>query len=318
MFQTPILFLVFNRPEITVQTFRYIAQIKPQFLYIAADGPRKSNPEDRDRCAETRQKVLELIDWPCEVKTLFREENIGCKRAISEGISWFFNHVEAGIILEDDCVAAPSFFPYCEKMLREYKDHPQIGMIGGANFLNTNQLEDSYFFSRYFIIWGWATWKNKWLLYQNELKDWPKLREEKWLTTIFKNKNTIRYYTFTFDKAEKNEVDNWDTHWGYYLFYHNQLAITPTKNLISNIGFQGTHTTKSHFYLFNRSLETYAVERIINPDEIRVSEALDDEQFYNVKISRFSLKAFVRVFLKDSFLLSIVYKIYRMKKRLHT
>lgn len=309
MFKTPILFLIFNRPEITLESFKNIAYVKPAYLYIAADGPRIGNPEDRIRCEKTRRKVLEMIDWPCEVKTLFREENIGCKRAISEGISWFFKQVEAGIILEDDCVAAESFFPYCERMLEEYKDHPRIGMIGGANFLDNKQNEESYFFSRYFIVWGWATWRNKWLLYQDELKDWPTLRKEKWLSTIFKNKNTARYYTFNFDKADKNEVDTWDSNWVYYLLYHNQLAITPTKNLISNIGFEGTHTTSSHFHLFNRPLEVLDVDTLIKPKDITPNEKLDNLQFHNVKISRFSFKVFLRVFLKDSYLLTILYKV---------
>lgn len=314
MFETPILFLIFNRPEITAKTFRRIAYIKPSFLYIAADGPRPGNTNDIVNCNKARQMVLELIDWPCEVKTLFREENLGCKRAISEGISWFFNQVDAGIILEDDCLADRSFFPYCEKMLKEYKDSPQIGMIGGTNFLKTQHTEDSYFFSQYFIIWGWATWRNKWSLYENELRDWPRQRKNKWLATIFKDKNIVRYHTFSYDKAEKNEVDTWDSNWGYYLFYHNQLAITPTKNLISNIGLEGTHVLRSHSHLFNRPLETLAVEKIIKQKEIRVQEEFDKEQFDKVKISRFSLKTFLGVSLKDSYLLAFLYRLYKIKK----
>lgn len=132
-FDTPILFLIFNRIETTQKVFLKIKELKPKYLYIAADGPRISKPEEKDSCQKVRNYILEQIDWNCNIKTLFREKNLGCGKAVSEAINWFFNNVEEGIILEDDCLPNNSFFYFCEKMLNFYKTENKIFMISGFN-----------------------------------------------------------------------------------------------------------------------------------------------------------------------------------------
>jgi len=309
MFQTPILFLIFNRPDVSARTFKSISEIKPEKLFIAADGPRLGNQEDIELCKKTRATVLGLIDWPCKVETLFRNENVGCRRAVSEGITWFFTHVEAGIILEDDCFAAPDFFPYCEKMLEEYKDNPTVGMIQGTNFLGDNQCQDLYFFSKFIIVWGWATWRNKWSLYRDGLENWSEVRNSQWLQNIFNNKNVSRYYTLVFDTMSEGIVDTWDSNWVYVLLCTHQLVICPTRNLISNIGFIGTFVNKSHHHLMNLPVDTLDIGSLVKLDSITHNPTLDCLQFHNTKIDRFSLKMYFRVRFKDSVLLSIAYKI---------
>ncbi len=162
MFQTPILFLIFNRPDTTKRVFESISRVKPTKLYIAADGARKNKVGEVLLCQETRN-IIELIDWECEIKTLFRTENLGCKIAVSSAIDWFFENEEQGIILEDDCLPHPSFFGYCETLLNYYKDDLRIGHIGGDNFQKGKKRgEGSYYFSQYYFIWGWAIWKLAW------------------------------------------------------------------------------------------------------------------------------------------------------------
>ena len=153
---SPVLFLVFNRPETTRQVFEAIRTAKPPRLYIAADGPRLEREGERASCEEVRKIALE-VDWECDVNTLFRVENLGCKRGPSEGISWFFEHEDEGIILEDDCLPDQSFFSFCEELLERYRNDTRIMAISGNNFQHgRKRTEYSYYFSRYFHGWGWT------------------------------------------------------------------------------------------------------------------------------------------------------------------
>lgn len=311
MFKTPVLFLIFNRPEISQEVFKVIAEVKPEQLFIAADGPRLNNQEDILLCQKTREAILKLVDWPCELKTLFREKNLGCGLAVSQGISWFFSHVEAGIILEDDCLPNQDFFLFCQKMIQKYNNYPNIGMISGTNFLLDGVYRESYFFSKYFSVCGWATWKKKWELYTDDLSDWNEIRKSSWLNTIFSNKNVVRFYIMFFDKLSERFDNTWD-YWIYSLLRADQLTITPTKNLISNIGFEGAFMEKNHFHFLNLPLKKLDTNFLIEPNGIMQNIKLDALQFHNSKIDRFSLKVYFRVMFRDSFILSIAYKIKNM------
>ena len=157
---SPVLFIIYNRPETTRQTFEAIKNVQPQRLYIAADGPKTN--KDIPLCAETKE-ILQSINWLCDIKTLFRENNLGCKKAVSSAISWFFDQEEMGIILEDDCLPAVDFFIFCDEMLQKYKDKDEISIISGCNFQHGKKRGDfSYYFSHLTHIWGWASWRRVW------------------------------------------------------------------------------------------------------------------------------------------------------------
>lgn len=245
MFQTPILFLVFNRIDVTKQVFQTIESIKPRWLYIASDGPREAiDGEERD-VFEIRKYVTEGITWECEVKTLFRDSNLGCKKAVSEAITWFFRHEDSGIILEDDCLPSVSFFHYCDTMLKDYKDDERIWMIGGFN-ANTTWDEDKYdyFYSKYGSIWGWATWKRAWESYQVDLKSYSFQEAHEMLLNIFETSYEKDYFYRQFLSIKNNKIDTWDYQWQFIRLINNGLTIIPTINLIRNIGFddRATHT----------------------------------------------------------------------------
>jgi hypothetical protein len=246
-FNTPILFIIFNRPDTTIQVFNEIRKIKPSKLYVVADGPRANKPSEKEKCEETR-KIIDLVDWECEVHKDFSDINLGCKKRVSSGISWFFDNVEQGIVLEDDCLPDPSFFPFCEEMLNKYKDDERIGMISGDNFqFGKVNNEYSYYFSRYAHIWGWATWRRTWKKYDVSMSSWPENKKNKVLRKIFGNTKDVLYWTSVFDRVYNNKVNTWDYQWTYTNFINNYLSIIPAVNLISNIGFGGpgaTHTKR--------------------------------------------------------------------------
>ena len=244
MAKTAVLLIIFNRPDTTSKVFDAIRKYKPTKLFIAADGPRENKPGEKEKCEEAR-KITEKIDWPCKAKRLYREKNLGCKYAVSSAITWFFENVEEGIILEDDCLPNTSFFEFCEKMIEKYKEDNRIISVTGSNFLKGRvRLQDSYFFSRYVYSWGWATWKRAWKLYDVEMLDWRQYRKNSFLKNYLGDFSLVLYWRYIFNTAKN--VDTWDFQWTFTAFKYKMLTIVPSVNMVSNIGHDtnATHTVK--------------------------------------------------------------------------
>lgn len=252
-FNTPVLFLVFNRLDTASQVFESIRQAKPPRLYIAADGARESVQDEKERVNAVREYVTANVDWDCEVKTLFREKNLGCKIAVSSAIDWFFENEEMGIILEDDCLPSSSFFWFCEKMLIEYQNDERIMMISGTNYYLDirDRIQNDYFYSRHFIIWGWATWSRAWNNYDVKIPTWRQEIQPEDLSFVSERKYVVKYFENMFDMIYKNALNTWDIQWVYTCLFNNGLCLTPSINMIHNIGVDGTHNsgnlTENHF-----------------------------------------------------------------------
>lgn len=244
MARSAVLFLIFNRPDLTSQTFQAIRRARPQRLYIAADGPRSGRTGDAQLCLSAREIATD-VDWPCEVFTLFREKNLGCKIAVSTAIDWFFAHEEEGIILEDDCLPSESFFAFCDELLDRYRNDTRVMSIVGNNAIERPAEADSYFFSRHCRVWGWATWRRAWAFYDVSMRTWPAFRDQRklraWSTGEFEFE---RYWTTVLDRTFKGEIDTWDYQWMFATWANNGLSIRPSRNLVTNLGFgqHGTHT----------------------------------------------------------------------------
>jgi len=240
----PVLIVAFNRPGTTTRVLEALRLIKPARVFFAVDGPRADRQGEKEQVAAVR-RLADTIDWDCDVRTLFREKNLGCKTAVSEAITWFFDNVEAGIILEDDCVAHPSFFPFAAELLGHYRDDERVLMISGDNFQPGRQRSEySYYFSRYTHIWGWAAWRRAWLLYDHRMSRWPELRAQGWLLDILKDRVAADYWTQIFDDTFAERNSSWAYRWTYSAWVNDALTILPSVNLVSNIGFGdvATHT----------------------------------------------------------------------------
>jgi len=292
MYQTPILFLIFNRPELTKQVFEKIREVQPSSLYVAADGPRPHKSEDIDLCAQARKIVQDGIDWPCEVKYLFREKNLGCGLAISGGISWFFEHVESGVILEDDCLPNSSFFHFCEEMLIKYSGVENVGAISGTNFFNSISSASSYAFSYYGGNWGWATWRRAWKYFDLNVlqKNNSHKNDLNFLEKNFRNKHQVLGLKNLFGSVISNQklaCSTWDFQWFFIRLKFELLTIVPAVNLITNIGLNaGTHFESDLDSQINTKfcVETKDLSlNLIHPTRIRVDYDLDDRfgVFYN-------------------------------------
>ena len=226
---------------------RQIEKIKPEKLYIAADGPKSFDQSELKKINDTRI-VVKKINWKCKVKYKFNIKNKGLRYGIPHAISWFFKHEIKGIILEDDCRPHLSFFKFCEKLLILYANNKKIFTITGTNFIQNSLNKFSYSFSRFPIVWGWATWRRSWKLYDSEIKFWPKYKKSNNWKKFFERKYQRVFFEKVFDQVYNKKIDTWDYQLMAIQFYRKSLTITPKHNLIKNIGF-GSDAT------FNKSLK---------------------------------------------------------------
>jgi len=281
--KTAVLFLIFNRPETTRRVFEQIRKAKPPKLYIAADGPRENVPGEAERVKEVREYVLNNIDWECEVETLFRDKNLGCKYAVSGAISWFFENEEMGIILEDDCLPSQSFFWFCEELLNKYKNDMRIWHISGNNFHFGWQRDKdySYYFGGiYGSIWGWATWANRWEKYDVDMKSYNELNSKKYLENCYDASVAVRSRISEFESIKKG-LDTWDLQWVYCRWINNGLTIIPNVNLVKNLGFgeEATHTFNKNDKRAN--MEYFDIEFPLKHPNFIIRDAISEMKFYN-------------------------------------
>lgn len=241
--ETPVAFVVFNRPEPTRRVFEQIRAARPPKLLIIADGPRADRPGEAERCAQTRA-VAQQVDWPCEVETEFSQVNLGCRRRVASGIDWVFSRVPEAIILEDDCLPHPSFFRYCAELLGRYREDPRVGMVAGTRLHPRGAPgEASYFFSRYTSIWGWATWRRAWARYDHSAAQWPELHRSGAFHGLTLPCERV-YWETAFEGVHRGRIDTWDYQWNLTCLCESMVTVVPRTNLISNIGFgpEATHT----------------------------------------------------------------------------
>ena len=250
--RTPVVLIIFNRPEQTAEVFAEIRAAQPSELFVIADGPRPNVASDVAKCAAARA-IIERIDWPCQIARRYSDCNIGLRRNVSEGLGWVFSQTERAIILEDDCLPDPSFFPFCEELLERYAEDRHVGMIGGTNFDPVHTAPpggESYYFSRYGQIWGWATWERAWQLCDHEMKEWPALHRADWLKNICGSASAENFWRRHFDDSyaiKPDGLNTWDIPWVFSCWRHDLITIVPRNNVVTNIGVgaDAAHTKSS-------------------------------------------------------------------------
>ncbi len=241
---TPVVLLMFRRPDTTARVFAEIARAQPPKLLVVADGPRPDRPDEAEQCAATRA-IIEQVDWPCEVLTNYAETNMGLRRRVSSGITWAFEQVDEAIILEDDCVPHPTFFRFCQELLERYRDDERVMHISGDNFqYGHRRTSYSYYFSYYPHCWGWATWRRAWQHYDDAMHHWPEVREGGWLSDVLHDTDAVHYWSHIFQSTYDGQIDSWAYRWNFSCWLQHGLSILPHTNLVSNIGYgdAATHT----------------------------------------------------------------------------
>ena len=291
MLSTPVALLVFNRPEVTARVFAAIAAARPTRLFIIGDGPRPNRPGEAELCEGVR-RVVEEVDWPCEVTTSFAGTNLGCKRRVATGIDWVFSQTEEAIFLEDDCLPDPSFFRYCEEMLRHFRTDTRVMHIGGTNFQQRQKPpKSSYYFSRHVHVWGWASWRRAWSYYDVGIGAWPSIRDSDQLRAAFPDATERRTAARLLNGVFAGKIDTWDAQWTLACRLQHALSVLPSTNLVSNIGFglSATHTSDPRHPVANLSVGQLAFP--LSHPPIMLPDAAADAQTVKTFRSSFYRRA---------------------------
>jgi hypothetical protein len=257
--RSPVVFLIFNRPDTTAKVFEAIRKARPQKLLIVADGPRQDRPGEVEKCDATR-KIVERIDWDCEALRNYSTTNLGCRTRVASGLDWVFEQVEEAIILEDDCLPHPTFFRYCDELLERYRTDQRVASIRGDNWPGGALDDYSYRFTIYPSIWGWATWRRVWRNYDVDMKEWPSHRSAPWLRDWIGTGSATKEWQTYFDKTYRKENNTWDFQFVFAAWCQSQYSIVPAVNLISNIGvgLESTHVMRDDNPRLNRPAEEIA------------------------------------------------------------
>lgn len=286
-----VLFIIFNRFEETRTVFEQIKMAKPPRLYILSDGTRNNRQGEKELVQQIRDFVLSNIDWNCDVKTRFLDKNLGCGYGIYQGLNWFFENENDGIILEDDCVPSLSFFNYAEELLDKYKDDKQIWHISGSNFLENIKTPYDYYFSKIMHGWGWATWKDRWQKFDFDISFF----NTKNLYKFSKDKNVQTYWKEIYNLLKNNDVEAWDYQWLFKIIDNNGICITPTKNLVTNIGTNGVHFKNAYDH-HRLNQKSYQLETLNHPCEVRIDEDIINltyKKVFKIKSTKDKIKALI-------------------------
>jgi hypothetical protein len=244
--QPAVALFVFNRPQCTEQSLAAIRQARPSRLLVVADGPRRSRPRDALECVAVRH-VCDQIDWPCDVLRNYADANMGCRDRMASGLDWVFSEVEEAIILEDDCIPCPSFFRYCQELLHRHRFDKRVMHISGNRLVgDLGGSPNGYDFTRVPFVWGWASWRRAWRLYDKTMTAWPRLRETNWSRDVTGTHRLALRLSAVLDTVHQGTLNTWDYQWLFACLLNDGLASLPSTNLVSNIGFgaAATHTVR--------------------------------------------------------------------------
>ena len=273
--KTPVVLIIFNRPAQTEKVFDVIRQAKPPKLLVIADGSRAERPGEAEKCAAARA-VIDRVDWDCEVFKNYSDVNLGCDPRISSGLNWVFETVEEAIILEDDCVPHSTFFRYCEELLERYRHDARVMNISGQNVLfGRHRTEYSYYFSRYTLCWGWASWRRAWQYFDVDVKLWPEIRDQNLIKNVLVDPYAVKVWERTVQLLYDGYLTGWDFKWMFACWLQNGFCIIPNGNLVTNIGHgsEATHTNDEKSPYNNMLVEAMSFPLKHPPFVIRNLEA---------------------------------------------
>lgn len=282
----PIIYIFFNRPDVTRRTFAAIKKMRPRQLYLIADGPRPSKAGDTEKCRETRAIVEGMLDWDCDITRDYTDENLGCGRRLSSGLTSAFATLGEAIVLEDDILPHPDFFPFCSEMLARYRDEPHVHAINGFNPLARYAPSQGAFVPSVFnCIWGWASWQRAWRDYRFDLSEWGSPEAKERVRRHVASELIHQHYAQNFDEMLNEGVDTWDFQWSFTMLNRQRLALASSVNLVENIGFSAdaTHTTSADPYF--RHLRTYPAVPTARERSVSAPDRLHDKLYAEVILS---------------------------------
>ncbi|MBN8676875.1 MAG: hypothetical protein J0M29_01540 [Chitinophagales bacterium] len=291
VFDTPVLLLLFNRPAHTQVVLERLRGIQPSRVFVHCDGARAHKPGEAVQVAEVREAVAG-IDWPCDIQTLYREENAGLREGVYGALNWFFSEVEFGIVIEDDCVPDPSFFAFCATLLNQYAQEEQVMHIGGSNLGAhlTQGMDESYFFSKFTFVWGWASWRRAWQKMSLNLDHFDQFIAQNGIEDLSSNIMVQAYFLEKLRTTKARENNSWAYAWSYSILKNKGVSIVPRQNLVQNTGIgtdDATHTVSDDP---RARLKASAMSfPLVHPPSLQRPPGLDTKLFYAAQKSKIRL-----------------------------
>lgn len=265
--ETPVLLIIFNRPDTTRLVFDAVRQARPKRLFVKADGPRRDRPLDVELCRDARA-IVRNVDWPCEMKIDFEEENGGCRNTVCSGMKWFFENVEEGIILEDDCLPTQSFFRFCAELLAKYRNDERVMQISGNNLLlGSKKHAESYYFSKLASVSGWATWRRSWAAFDIKMAGFPEFAAKQGMQHYFGHRRVAKWMMSYMKDTYENPRGIWSPAWAYAIARQDGLVIVPSVNLVDHLGYGRDDSTYSsgHTWGLYDSVHREELDELIHP-----------------------------------------------------
>ena len=277
--ETPVALMMFNRPDLTARVFEAIRAAKPKRLLVVADGPR--NDAEAAKCEATRAVIK--VDWDCELETNYSDKNLGCKQRVGTGISWVFERCEDAIVLEDDTLPCPSFFPYCQELLARYRNDERVMCVTGMNLVPEPKPrgKETYYFSRYGATNGWASWARAWKFFDIDLSVWPAFKKSGRMEDLFPRRVERAFWTILFDAQYQGRISTWDYQWLFARLSQGGVTISPSGNMVVNLGFRpdGTHTDFKMPKAWRAALEHQDLWNLVAPEFVLPDRNMDRYYF---------------------------------------
>lgn len=295
MYEIPILLVLYNRPFETHNLFQQLHELKPAKLYVAADGPIEQDQQDAANCFRARCVIMP--EWPCKVKNFHNDIHLGKSKMIYQAIKWFFENENEGVILFDDCMPHLDFFPYCQELLKRYRDDKRVFHIGGVNLRkhvkalkrkHKKHDDCSYYFSAYANTWGFATWKDRWEDFDMDISKLEGANFNQLVKQYTRRPKERQYWQRRFNLIKKTQEPIWDYQYNFHIWLNSGLAITPTTNLVTNVGVR----TKSSKHKVRRLIrKAYPILPLKHPETIALDNKADRFMFKQIYS-----RAFIKVF----------------------
>ncbi|MBL7825001.1 MAG: hypothetical protein JNJ57_00105 [Saprospiraceae bacterium] len=289
--QTPVLLLFFNRPDQAGAVLDRVREARPARVYVHVDGPRP-NKDDEVAQVEKCRSLVQSIDWPCEIFTLFRTENKGLRHGVYDALNWFFTAEPEGIILEDDCIPDHSFFQFCETLLKEYRFDNKIMHIAGSNVAErfVKHLPQSVIFSKFSLVWGWASWRRAWQQMTLEFEGLESFVSEEKIKGFIRNPMAQTYMLDKFETTKQGKNNSWAYAWFYSILKNEGLCIVPARNLIQNTGVGTETATNTKASLKHQQVRAGKIEfPLILPTVHQPDPAFEIQLFYHTQKQKWRL-----------------------------
>ncbi|NQW46328.1 MAG: glycosyltransferase family 2 protein [Planctomycetes bacterium] len=251
---TPVAIIVFNRPQVVRQLLARLAELRPKTLFVIGDGPRPHKAGEAELVQAVRDQVAK-ISWPCEVVADYAAENFGCRRRVVSGLNWVFGQVDKAIILEDDCLPTPSFMTYAGELLDRFRNDSRIGSVcGSLSVPSIPPIDGDYFFSRYNLFTGWATWRRAWSLYDDDMRPVDVGSLDQVLQATFEHQRARLYWRYVLQRTHAGLINSWGYRWMLSCWANSMLAAFPRCTLVDNVGFgdDATNTRGQAWYFRQR------------------------------------------------------------------